>query len=204
MLDEGCEENLCVKVFTPKAVSQTTDVRLKGVVMDSEGNILVGDRARKVINIQMHPGGKEVKEIRCGEPYVGGIAVNSQKQIIYCSHEIGTVYSKVVAIDYSGDEVFSFTPRIDEDVTGKLWTTGIVSSKIWEEIDGIVCDEFDNIYLAMSVIGIDNTGHIHKYNSRGKFLHCVARGLYDPCDVAIARDDGALVVANDRSILFYK
>ena len=80
-------------------------------------------------------------------------------------------------------------PIVDENVTNR-----------WVLPQGIVCDAYDNIYVAMRLLGENNTGHIHKYSSTGEFLGCIVKGLYSLQDMEITTD-GSLIVANWNSIL---
>ena len=52
------------------------------------------------------------------------------------------------------------------------------------------------------LIGLPNTGHIHRYSSTGEFQQCIIRGLHSPHDLAMT-SDGALVIANGNSVLKY-
>ncbi len=157
------------------------------IAIDKKGHILVGDM------IYTCPDGKLINTLNCyGERHM---AVNSRNQILFNYFATNSAYDKVVVIDYSGREVFTFIPSIDEDVDGNLVI-----------IRGIKCDVEDNIYLAMSVRRnyevIVGTGHIHRYTPTGKFVRCIAAGLGNPSDIAMSFD-GSLVVANYDSILVY-
>ncbi|XP_072024596.1 uncharacterized protein [Amphiura filiformis] len=180
--------------FTSDDDSDTSS-KWKCLAIDREGHLLVGDRERGIITINTCPDGRIVNRIKCSTGYNTSMVVNSKNQILIHYHASGSMYSKVVAIDYTGNELFSFTPKIDEDVTGRE----VVSC-------GIVCDDNDNIYVAMLVgiqympvkgVGLPNTGHIHIYSPTGAFLQCIARGLYCPWDWSVAHS-GSLVVANDK------
>ncbi|XP_072042041.1 uncharacterized protein [Amphiura filiformis] len=124
----------CFNTLT-QGEDENTNVKLWCIAIDKEEKVLVCDRARGLITIHTYPDGNVVKKINCHSiGYNPRMAVNSKNQILIHSHPIGSVYSKVVAIDYSGNEVFSFTPRVDEDVT---------SDEVWP--GGIVCADGDNI-----------------------------------------------------------
>ena len=132
-----------------------------------------------------------LRKVKCKIGTYSNMVVNSRNQILLHVLPSSSVYSKIVAIDYSGNEVFSFTPWIDEDVTRK---------GVWS--GGIVCDDEDYIYIAMCVAGRENTGHIHKYSPTGGFLQCIAQGLYWPFDLSFS-PDGSLMIANANSVLKY-
>ena len=173
-------------------LTSDNDVKLGCVAVDKEGQVLVGDTERKIITIHTCPDGRVARKIKCEIGYYPSMVVNSKNQILlHFLPSYYSVYSKVAAIDYSGNEVFSFTPKIDEDVTGEMVRPG-----------GIVCDEKDNIYTTMSVYGKKNTGHIHKYSPTGAFLQCIDYGLYNPSDLSFSFD-GSLMIANWKSIVKY-
>ncbi|XP_072021287.1 uncharacterized protein [Amphiura filiformis] len=182
--------------FTPDDDSNTS-AWWKCLAVDREGHLLVGDRETNTITIHTCPDGRLVNKIKYSIGYNVSMVVNSKNQILIYSVSSGSVYSKVVAIDYSGNEVFSFTPKIDEDVSGRKAVSY-----------GIVCDDSDNIYVAMLIVVMFehlqsiyiNTGHIHKYSPTGEFLQCMVRGLHCLSDLSMA-PDGSLVVANRKSIL---
>ena len=180
----------CFDTLTPDD-DPNTALHLSCIAVDKEGQVLVGDGWRDIITIHTCPDGKVVRKITCTIGNYSSMVVNSKNQILLHSSQSDSVYSKVVAIDYSGNEVFSFTPKKDEDVAGE---------KVWP--CGIVCDEKDNVYIAMSTSASHNTGHIHKYSPTGAFLQCISRGLYKPYDLSFS-SDGSLMVANIKSILKY-
>ena len=120
------------------------------------------------------------------------MALNNNNQILVHVYPQGNIYSTVIAIDYTGKEVFTFTPTIDEDLKNR-----------WVWAQGIVCDEYNNIYVGLRVMGTDNSGHIHKYSPTGRFIACIVRGLYMIKKLDIATD-GSLVVADWRAIRIYK
>ena len=180
----------CFDTLTPDD-NPNTGVDLWCITVDKSGQVLVGDRWRDIITIHSCPDGKVVSKVKCtlGRP---SMVVNSKNQILFHTlPSFPSEYSKVVAIDYLGNEVFSFTPRIDKDVPGE---------HVWQ--GGIVCDEEDYIYIVMKVSGTENTGHIHKYSPTGGFVQCIAQGLYSPYDLSFS-PDGSLAVANNNTILQY-
>ena len=164
---------------------------------DVNANILlVGNPNQGVITTHTCPGGEIVGQItfkgKCRYQTMK-MVVNTKKQILYhyCPKE--EVQSKVVATDYSGKEVFTFTPRLDEDV-----------SDTWVYPGGIVCDAYDNIIIAMYPYTTKNKGHIHKYSPTGAFLECIAKGLYKPYDLSMSHDGSTMAVANMFSVLLYE
>ena len=166
--------------------------------MIKEGHVLVGDRARQMITIHTCPDGTLVKKVKCD--YSIALGVNSKKQIL-C--QTSPLHCEIKAIDYHGNEVFTFTPKIDEDLAG-----GKVA-----HVYGSVCDAKDNIYLTMLVLAEQsedklhyspNTGHLHMYNPEGQYQSCIASGIEHPFGLTITPDGLHLVVANHHSILKYK
>ncbi|XP_072036484.1 mitogen-activated protein kinase kinase kinase 21-like [Amphiura filiformis] len=168
------------------------------IAVDKEGRILVADSWKDVLTVHSFPGGEVMSKIKRRIHSIHStIAVNSRSQILHHFRSTGSVYSQVAAIDYSGHEVFSFIPKIDEELT-----TG---KKVRPR--GIVCDAYDNIYIIVKVVvgfvSFENTGHLHKYSPTGGFLGCLAKGLYKPCGLAITTDGSALKIADHNSILTY-
>ena len=190
VFDLQCKYLHCFNTLTPDD-DPKINVDLKCIAVDREGQVLAGDRGREIITVHTCPDGKMVRKVKCTIGYNTSMVVNSKNQILLHFSTSGSVHSTVVAIDYSGNEVFSFAPKIDEAVTGR---------KIWS--GGIVCDTADNIYIVICVIGRPDTGHIHKYTPTGAFLQCIAQGLYKPYDLSISNDD-TLMIAKRNSILKY-
>ena len=167
------------------------------VAMDTDGNFLVGDSGSGTIAIHCNTDGRVLQRIKCKMENTNRMVVNSKKEIIYCSHPKDSDHPKIVAIDHKGDEVFAFTPSVNECVsTGKVVEAG-----------GIICDVCDNIYVSLNVkkgLYFDPyTGHIHKYSSAGSFLGCIVNRLYHPLDLAITSDSLSMIVANHNSILVF-
>ncbi len=171
---------------------------IMSVAMDMDDNILVGDSGGNTIAIHSNLDGRLLNRIKCHDMVdTSRMAVNSKNEIIYCSHPDESDHPLVVSIDQSGDQVFSFTPQINECLgSGQAVESG-----------GIVCDTCDNIYVSLNVKkGLyfePYTGHIHKYSSAGSFLKCIADGLYHPLDLALTADSLSMVVANRNSILVF-
>ncbi|XP_072035450.1 uncharacterized protein [Amphiura filiformis] len=168
------------------------------MTVDADGRILLGDIWRDNLTVHSFPDCEVMSKIKCRIHSVHStIAANSRGQILQHFRSPGSVYSQVSAIDYSGHEVFSFTPNIDEDLR--------MGKNVRPR--GIVCDAYDNIYIIMKVVkgfeSFENTGHLHKYSPTGGFLGCLAKGLYKPCGLAITTDGSALKIADHKSILTY-
>ena len=166
-----------------------TDVQLECIAIDKEGYVLVGDSKRNVITVHFSPRGGVAKRFGCkGIPRIRRMAVNSKKQILLQLSPTETCCD-IIAIDYTGKEVFRFTPRIDKNAgQGKV---NVVKEGVKTQICGLVCDERDQIYVAMSRASRPGTGHIHKYSPTGAFLQCVMNGMRDVFGLSIM-PDGAL------------
>ncbi|XP_072051432.1 dual specificity protein kinase shkA-like [Amphiura filiformis] len=116
--------------FTPDNDSNTS-FKQKCLAIDREGQLLVGDRGRGIITIHTCPDGTVVNKITCPIGNGPSKIVNGKNQILIHSQPSDSEtehMSKVVAIDYSGNKVFSFTPKVDENMTGREVVP-----------DGIVC-----------------------------------------------------------------
>ncbi|XP_072042856.1 uncharacterized protein [Amphiura filiformis] len=170
------------------------------VAVDRDGHVLVGEHDKKIISIFTCPEGNLVKKVIWKSTgFTTYMRVNSQNQILYCRE--GSIDSGhfqddyVVAMDYSGNEVFNFIPRIDEEKKDRF------------DIKGIECDVHDNIYILMHVYRgfqpIPSTGHLHQYSPTGAYMRCIDRGIENPWDLAFTYD-GALVIANYNSVLVYR
>ncbi|XP_072032541.1 uncharacterized protein [Amphiura filiformis] len=168
-----------------------TPVRLQCMSADREGQVLVGDNLRDVITIHTCPDDRVVKKIKCSLGRGASVVVNGKNQILIHYDPTDSLYTKVQAIDYSGNELFHFIPRFDEDIAG---------NRVWS--GGIVCDDDNNIYIALRVSYTGNTGHIHVYSPTGTFIKCIERGLFCPQGLSTT-PDGSLAVANHESILLY-
>ncbi|XP_072044135.1 uncharacterized protein [Amphiura filiformis] len=169
---------------------------IMSVAMDTEDNILVGDSGSNTIAIHSNSDGRLLNRVKCDSMVdTSRMVVNSKDEIIYCSHPTDSDHPCVVAVDKCGNQIFAFTPSIEECMSpGKVVESG-----------GIICDTCDNIYVSLNVrkgLYFDPyTGHIHKYSSAGSFLKCIANRLYHPLDLAITSDSLSMVVANRNSIL---
>ena len=175
---------------------ESVHVSLVCVTTDREGHqVLVGDGMRNVITIHRCPDGELLNRIECSMGLSDNthMVVNRKQQIlIHTTHDddqSGT--TKVTVIDYCGNTLFTFAPKIEDTRDRHLLECGIV------------CDPYDNIYLALKDYGRNHTGHIHKYSPTGMYLECIYKGLW-PADLTMKHNDGSLVVANMGSILIFR
>ena len=189
----------CFSTLKPDE-DQNTKVNLWCAAIDRNGQLLVSDWSRELITIHSCPDGELVAKVKC--PFIRQVsmAVNSKNQILQHFRPADSKFSMVAAIDYLGNEVFSFSPTIDESFTHE----GV-------EPCGIECDQDDNIYIAMCVQRTsktqgqtDRTGHIHAYSPTGGFLKCIAKDRYFRDLSMTSQGEQLLAAACSQSILLYK
>ncbi len=202
------ESGKYLESFTILAESENpnTNVYPTDTDIDTDGNLLVVELVRGVITVHTCPGGKISSQIKLPKVRRNNflnimVTVNSKKHILLHYSPHISECSRVVAMDYSGNELYHFTPMIDEDV-----------SKGWLCPGDMVCDSDDNVFIALLVeersntgksIAKLNTGHIHKYSPTGVFLQCIDRGLHWPIGLTMAPDGSSIAVANVATILTY-
>ena len=192
-----------------QAAVNEPDHNLTGVAADQNGDLVVWDSQQCLVTWYSCPDGRRLKQIKVDEKMqeLPQLAVNSAQQLIFYDDSVCTGNNKVIAMNNTGRELFSISPQIGERSTGKTYTGMEVG------LCGLVTGEDDEIFIAMKVcipnigrysgrIGKSNTGHIHRYDNKGEFQQCIIRGLHSPHDLAMT-SDGALIVANDDSILKY-
>ena len=172
----------------------TNEVHLRSGAIDKKGNLLLYDRGS--VTVHELPSGKLVNTLGLKQSIGSDSSLfmteNHEDHILF--HHFSSsrlVYSQVVVVDQEGNEVFSFSPQIDEDITNK-W--------VWPE--GIACDAYGNIYVGMRVLGDGATGHIHKYGPTGAFIGCLIKGLHQLSGLAIA-SNGSLLITGMDSIRMY-
>ena len=176
------------------AGNDPNEVYLLSGTIDRKDNLLLYDRQRVIIH--KLPSGKLVNTLRLkltiGSDSSVFMTRNHENHILFHHfYSSRLVYSQVVAVDQEGNEVFSFSPRIDENITNK-W--------VWAE--GIACDAYGNIYVGMRVLGEGATGHIHKYDPTGAFIGCLIKGLNKLSGLGIT-PNGSLVITDLDSIRIY-
>ena len=199
-----------VNRFEATTADSDLDHNLTGIATDNRGHVIVWASQEHKVTQYSCPDGDRLNSIQVDEKLqeLTRITVNSKDQLLFyddCTSRGGNV--KVVLTDSNGRELFAIKPKIGERETGKTYR-GIEVG-----VCGLALGKNDQIYLALKVctpnmakysglIGLPNTGHIHRYSSTGEFQQCVIRGLHSPHDLAMT-SDGALTVANDDSILKY-
>ncbi len=193
----------CFSVLAPDE-DQSMQVHPKCVAVDQNGCVLIGDRVRKLITIHECPDGTLLRRVQC-QDFEDRLTVNCNDQILYsCKSMANSKYDKIVATDYSGKEVFTFTPCIPTAYDGTI-DPETESRRV--VVEGIVCDSHNMIYVIMQVCDrydrVPNTGHLHQYSPIGEFIRCIQSDIDDPNDLAIANED-ELIVTNHEAILVYR
>lgn len=152
------------------------------VAVDAKDRILIGDKSRSLLTIHS-PDGTLIERLELNlNPWF--LAVNSREQIIICDFDAG----KIVAIDYSGAIQFTMETIVD-------------GNRI--RAAGICCDSNDDIFVSLHSGDEKGSYPICQYNPRGKFLGCVATGLYNPLGLAFTAD-GKLAIADTSSVKLYQ
>ncbi len=164
---------------------------LKCVAIDKNGNVIVGDWKGGLLTIHNMNGELMGTLQTKNMEYLSRICcMNRKRHILCCCDPLGAVYPEVTVLDYSGEQVGKFMPKIE--------TTGDEEVKAM----GLVVDAHDNIYVALCLLRgrfkLNNSGHIHKYSPSGVFIGCISKGLYSPCDLALTKD--VLTVADFESV----
>ena len=173
----------------------TNESRIVETITDMDGNLLVvSGKGPHVITIHTCPSGEITNCIKLTEnPKYGMLrgTVNSKKQILLYHRTANRENMKVVALDYSGNELYSFTSDVDKklDEGNRSVCLG-----------GIACDSYDNVFLSCYITkGFgDHTqeqGYILKYSPTGEFLACIDTGHNKPHDLSIAPDSTLIAVA---------
>ncbi|XP_038065044.1 E3 ubiquitin-protein ligase TRIM56-like [Patiria miniata] len=162
-----------------------TGVQLTSVAIMPNGNIIVGEKKRKVLT-ELNPKNGKILHTITVKIRPSFLAVLSNGWIAISDDEEGLV-------------------EIVEVSDGNAVTVGAIEPTI----DGYrvkrcrgVCSNSSGIYLAV-ITGKVNTGHIHHYNCEGQFVSCVAQGLYNPCGITFTADGQQLAVADLHSIKIY-
>ncbi|XP_022099296.1 E3 ubiquitin-protein ligase TRIM56-like [Acanthaster planci] len=161
------------------------DVQLVSVAVMKNGNILVGDRKRKVLTEHKPDDGKLIQTtpVRI-VPY--WLAVMSNGWIVISDRDQGLVEIMDVS-DGNAIPIATIQPTIDGQQVKHC--SGVVSTS-------------SGIFVA-ACTSYTKTGHIHHYNSVGQFVGCVAKGLYNPCGITLTADGQQLAVADWHSVKIY-
>ncbi|XP_038066259.1 E3 ubiquitin-protein ligase TRIM56-like [Patiria miniata] len=162
-----------------------TDMQLVSVAVMPNGNIIAGDKKRKVLT-EHNPKNGEILHTMPVNIAPDYLAVLSNGLIAISDAEQGLV-------------------EIVEVSNGKAVTVNTIQPTI----DGKpvkrcrgVCSNSSGIYLAVDTDKY-NTGHVHHFNCAGQFVSCVAQGLYNPLGITFTADGQQLAVADWHSVKLY-
>ncbi|XP_071787024.1 E3 ubiquitin-protein ligase TRIM33-like [Asterias amurensis] len=156
----------------------SVDLRSVAVIKDT---IMVGDVMRSVITKHRSSDGSLIDTVLIQtKPFF--LTNDSKDRVVVTGGE----KKQVRIVELTGTTLFSINPKID--------------SQQVESCNGVCCDS-SAIYIAVcNEIG---TGHIHQYDTQGRFLSCIAQGLYIPCGISLTSDGQQLAVADWESVKIY-
>ncbi|XP_071790501.1 E3 ubiquitin-protein ligase TRIM33-like isoform X2 [Asterias amurensis] len=165
----------------PHSEMDKTSVDLFSVAVIKD-TIMVGDVKRSVITKHRSSDGSLIDTVSVQtEPHF--LAIDSKDRVVVS----GGNRQQVDIVDITGTTLFSINPKIN--------------SQPVKSCRGVCCDS-SAIYIA--VWNDDyNTGHIHQYDTQGRFLSCIAQGLYDPRGISLTSDGQQLAVADWNSVKIY-
>ncbi|XP_038065142.1 E3 ubiquitin-protein ligase TRIM56-like [Patiria miniata] len=162
-----------------------TDVSLTSVAVMANGNIIVGDKKRKVLT-EHNPSNGDILHTMPVKIRPTYLAVLSNGWIVISNREQGLVE----VVDVSNGKAVTVT-TIHPTIAGKPV----------QQCRG-VCSNSSGIYLAVNT-GYVNTGHIHHYDCACQFVSCLAQGLYSPMGITFTANGQQLAVADYYSVKMY-
>ncbi|XP_071809156.1 uncharacterized protein [Asterias amurensis] len=156
-----------------------TSVDLYSVAIMKDTSIMVGDVWRSVITKHRSNDGSLIDTVSVQtQPWY--LAIDSKVRVVVSGGD------RVDIVELTGTLLFSINPKIN--------------SQQVQSCRGVCCDS-SAIYIAVcSGLG---AGHIHQYDTQGRFLSCIAQGLYNPCGISLTSDGQQLAVTNNRSVKIY-
>ncbi|XP_071809158.1 E3 ubiquitin-protein ligase TRIM56-like [Asterias amurensis] len=158
-----------------------TAVLLHNVAIMKDTSIMVGDVKRSVITKHRSSDGSLIDTVSVQtKPYF--LAIDSKDRVVVS----GGGKPQVDIVEVTGTLLFSINPKIN--------------SQQVQSCRGVCCDS-SAIYIVYN--GDFNTGHIHQYDTQGRFLSCIAQGLYNPCGISLTSDDQQLALADWKSVKIY-
>ncbi|XP_038062885.1 E3 ubiquitin-protein ligase TRIM50-like [Patiria miniata] len=179
------KDNTLVKQFptVPKHQVNKTEMDLQSLaVKNSTCTIVVGDIKRMVWTEHKPTDGEILHTIPVQTPPYY-LAVDDDTDRVVVS---GWDTKKVDIADSKGRTNATIQPTIN--------------GKPVEYCLGVCCDS-SGIYLAVRQV-VPGTGHIHHYDLDGRFLDCLAQGLYAPRGITFT-SNGQLAVTDWNSIKMY-
>ncbi|XP_071786896.1 E3 ubiquitin-protein ligase TRIM33-like [Asterias amurensis] len=157
-----------------------TSVYLRSVAVMKD-TIMVGDVRRSVITKHRSSDGLLIGTVSVQtQPWF--LAIDSKDRFVVS----GGDRQQVDIVGINGTTLFSINPKISSQPVG--------------DCNGVCCDS-SAIYIA--VWNGFNTGHIHQYDTQGRFLSCIAQRLYLPCGISLTSDGQQLAVADCKSVQIY-
>ncbi|XP_071809151.1 E3 ubiquitin-protein ligase TRIM33-like [Asterias amurensis] len=159
-----------------------TSVELRSVAIMKDTSIIVGDVGRSVITKHRSSDGSLIDTVSV-QTKPCFLAIDSKDRVVVSDWGKQQVY----IVEVTGTLLFSINPKIN--------------SQQVRSCKGVCCDS-SAIYIAVSN-GDWKTGHIHQYDTQGRFLSCIAQGLYDPCGISLTSDGQQLAVADVNSVKIY-
>ncbi|XP_071786991.1 tripartite motif-containing protein 2-like [Asterias amurensis] len=157
-----------------------TSVNLRSVAVMKD-TIMVGDVGRSVITKHRSSDGSLIDTVSVQtQPWY--LAIDSKDRVVVS----GGDRQQVDIVGLTGTTLFSINPNIN--------------SRQVKSCRGVCCDS-SAIYIAVWS-GL-NTGHIHQYDTQGRFLSCIVQGLYSPCGISLTSDCQQLAVADMISVKIY-
>ncbi|XP_033646354.1 E3 ubiquitin-protein ligase TRIM33-like [Asterias rubens] len=157
-----------------------TSVSLCGVAVIKD-TIMVGGVTRSVVTKHKSSDGSLIDTVSV-QTQPCFLAIDSKDRVV-----VGGCGKQVDIVDVDGTLLFSINPKID--------------SQQVQSCRGVCCDS-SAIYIA--VWNGAGTGHIHQYDTQGRFLSCIAQGLYDQNGISLTSDGQQLAVADWNSVKIYK
>ena len=161
----------------------TCKTDLWSIAAKKNGHILVGDVERMVVTVHRPTDGALISTMPVTTRPIS-LAVDNSGRVVVS----GGTQPQVAVIDDNGSTIFTITPTIDGQQV-KYCTD-------------VCCDTSSGLYIAMYNDPV-GTGHIHHYDSCGRFLSCIAKGLYAPCGITLTSDSKQLAIADYHSVKIY-
>ncbi|XP_071795502.1 E3 ubiquitin-protein ligase TRIM33-like [Asterias amurensis] len=155
----------------------SVDLECVAVIKDT---IMVGDVKRSVITKHRSSDGSLIDTVLVQtKPHY--LAIDSKDRVVVSGDR-----HQVDIVELTGITLFSINPKINSQPVGNC--------------KGVCCDS-SSIYIAMW--NGAGTGHIHQYDTQGRFLSCIAQGLFSPGGISLTSDGQQLAVADNKSVKIY-
>ena len=167
--------------FITLPLNEVDKTDLWSIAAKKNGHILVGDVKRKVVTVHRPTDGGILSTMSV-TTIPRFLAVDCNDRVVIS----GSDEKQVAVIDDNGTTLLTIKPTIDGQQV--------------DYCQGVCCDGSD-IYIA--VVNCNDTGHIHHYNSCGRFMRCIAKGLYNPLGITLTSDSKQLAIADYYSVKIY-